>query len=105
MNWFAIRTIYHFGTQPDGTNIFEERIVVFKAKSWSDAYHKAKIESETYARGNDFTIHPEQVGYEQDGEPLIDGYEVWSELFQADASLEEFYSKRYSQYKYEPESI
>lgn len=100
MPWYAIRTVYHFGTKPDGTNVFEERVVVFEATSWPEAHQRAEVESEQYATANGFTAHPEQSGYEQDGEPLIDGYEVWSELFQDQASLEEVYARRYGRYEY-----
>jgi hypothetical protein len=103
MPWYAIRTVYHFGTKSDGTNVFEERVVVFEAQSWSEAHSRAGVESEQYAKRNNVIAHPEQSGYEQDGAPLIDEYEVWSELFEARTSLEEFYAKRYGQFEYTPE--
>ena len=29
MAFYGVRSLYHFGVKPDGTNIFEERIVCF----------------------------------------------------------------------------
>lgn len=47
--------------------------------------------------------HPEQYGYQQDGTALVDGYELWSELFQANTSLESFYEARYRNFLYTPD--
>lgn len=103
MPWYAIRTVYHFGVKGDGTNVFEERIVSFEASDWPEAHAKAEAESDTYAKDRDLSVHPERSGYEQDGEPLIDGYEIWSELFESPLSLENFYTERYAKYEYHPE--
>ena len=43
------------------------------------------------------------MAYEQDGDALIDGYEVWSELFESAESLEEFHQSRYGKYEYHPD--
>lgn len=104
MEWFGIRSLYHFGVNSKGLNVFEERVVVFKAKSFEEAHKKAELEAEGYARDGDFELHPEQIAYKQDGKSLIDGYEVWSELFEADMSLKDFYRERYEKYAYHPEN-
>jgi len=49
------------------------------------------------------TAHHEFSGYEQDGSPLIDGYELRSELFESRQSLDEFYADRYGRYEYHAE--
>ena len=103
MPWFAIRTVYHFGEKSDGTNVFEERVVCFCAESSEEAHSKASAESANYEAQNHVTAHPEQSGYEQDGEALIDGYELWSELFESRDTLDQFYARRYGQYEYHPE--
>lgn len=103
MPWYAIRTIYLFGSKSDGSNVFEERVVAVEAATRDEAHEKGRLEAEQYARDNDVVPHPEQSGYEQDGEALIDNYELWSELFEAKLSLEEFYDQRYSAYEYSPE--
>ena len=101
--WFAIRSVYLFGRKSDGANIFEERVVCFRAASPEEAHARAKRESERYAAENGMEVFPERDGYEQDGDPLIDGYEVWSVLLEARQSLAEFYATRYSGYDYHPE--
>ena len=103
MPWYAIRTVYHFGVKLDGTNVFEERVVCFNAESWREAHLRAEVESERYEKENNVIAHSEQSGHEQDGEILVDEYEVWSELFESHASLEEFYAERYGKYEYHPD--
>lgn len=103
MSWYAVRSVYLFGMKADGTNVFEERVVVFEANDWNVALVKAKREGDEYALTCGFERYPAQVGYEQDGEALIDGYELWSELFQASQSLGEFYHSRYISIAHKPE--
>ena len=104
MSWYAARTVYLFGIKENGKNIFEERIVCFESTDFSGAHLKAERESEEYMRDNDFQAHPEQYVYLQDGEKLIDGYELWSELYESDKSLEIFYHDRYEKYLYDGEN-
>jgi hypothetical protein len=87
----------------EGLNIYEERIVCIEAETFEDAHNKAIKEAEEYTDCNGFEMYHEQVCYEQDGEKIIDGYEVWSELFQSNQNLDEFYKERYLKYVYEPE--
>ena len=103
MGWYAVRTVYHFGTKSDGTNIFEERMVAFQAASFDEAHEKADAEAAEYEQAHGFTAHAGQLSYEQDGDDLIDGYEIWSQLFEARLSLNEFYAERYERFEYHPE--
>ena len=106
MNWYAIRTIYHFGVKNDGTNVFEERIVAFEAPDEESAFKKAEIENNDYSSFDDsegFEIHPELELYVQDGEKLIDGYELWSQLYETNENINEFYKNRYEKYFYHPD--
>lgn len=102
MSWFGVRNLYHFGVTPEGNNIYEERVICIKANDFDEAHIKGKKESETYSQENGFTSYTDQVVYKQDGESLIDGYEVWSELYESDKSMEEFYKEHYFKYDYEP---
>jgi hypothetical protein len=102
MPWYAIRTVYHFGVKDDGTNVFEERVVCFNADSCPQAHQLAKAEADAYAKSINITAYSEQVGYEQDGDPLVSGYEIWSELYESNETLQEFYANRYSKYEYHP---
>ncbi|WP_444902868.1 DUF4288 domain-containing protein [Microbulbifer sp. CnH-101-E] len=103
MNWYGARSVYHFGVNSEGLNIFEERVVCIKADSFKKAHSRARKEAEEYAESNGFDMHPEQVCYKQDGDKLIKNYEVWSELFQSNMNLESFYQERYLKYLYVPE--
>lgn len=99
-SWFGVRTVYLFGKKNDGTHVFEERVVVFSGADFDEALAKAKSESAEYAAALEIEYHPEQIVYEQDGDALIDGYEVWSDLFESTESLEAFYQSRYAKYEY-----
>ena len=103
MPWFAIRSVYLFGRKSDGTNVFEERVVCFEAPTADDAHARAARESERYAADNGFEVFPEREAYRQDDEPLIDGYELWSVMYESRQSLAEFYAARYSAYDYRPD--
>jgi hypothetical protein len=103
MPWFGVRSLYQFGTKADGTTIFEERIVVFEAETSDEALNRGADEAERYAEENGFEVLSKWDGYEQDGDSLIDGYEVWSQLFEARMSLEEFYATRYARFDYNPD--
>ena len=105
MNWYAVRTLYAFGIKDDSTNVFEERIVCFSALSADEAFQKSERESERYAADNRLEAHPERELYVQDGERLIDSYELWSQLFESELSLHEFYRQRYEIYRYSPPAV
>lgn len=103
MAWYAIRTVYHFGVKNDGTNIFEERIVCFRADSDELAYRRARQEAVKYATEHNFVAHPDQSGYRLDEGDLVDGFEVWSECFESRSSLDEFVRDRYRRFAYVPD--
>ncbi len=100
MNWYAIRSVYLFGTKEDGTNVFEERIVCFEAATVEEAFEKSDVERESYASAINIEMHPDQHSYTLDGDKLIDGYEVWSQLFESKDSLDTFFENRYTKYEY-----
>ena len=72
-------------------------------RTFEGAFEKAELEAERYAKENGFTAHDSQEAYEQDGQDLIDGHEVWSQLFEARLSLNNFYTERRERYEYSPE--
>lgn len=99
--WFGIRSVFFQGTRADGINTFEERICVFSGASWDEAFAKAEKEADGYAEVLGLICHSEQEAYRQDGDALIDGYEVWSQLFDFKGDLEEFYQLRYARFEYQ----
>lgn len=100
---FAIRSIYHFGVNSSGINVFEERIVGFIANSAEEAHEKAEVEAEQYAAEYGYEVHSEQIGYQLENELDVQACELWSELYESQYSLSEFYHSRYSAFLYEPE--
>lgn len=104
MPWFAIRTVYLTGQKADGANVFEERVVCFSAADWDVAHAQGDAESTAYADANGYEAHREQSGYEQDGDDLVDGYEVWSELFESRLGLDGFYVERYERFAFTPDT-
>lgn len=103
MPWFGVRSVYRLGGKPDGTNLYEERVVCVEAPSFDDALAKSHAEAQAYASDNGFTWYPVTVAYEQEGDRLIDGYEVWSELFESRENLESFWQNRYERFEYHPD--
>lgn len=104
MDWFGIRTIYHSGRKVDGTNLFEERICVFSGKDWDEAFEKAAREADAYASDLKLSWHTLQEAYQQDGESLIDGYEVFSQMFEFKGDLDQFFQERYGRFEYKPDA-
>ncbi|NBV23549.1 MAG: hypothetical protein EBS05_16720 [Proteobacteria bacterium] len=100
LQWFGVRSLFFWGTRGDGMNIFEERICVFSGESFDEAFAKAEKEADVYADSIGALCHSWQEAYYQDGDALIDGYEVWSQLFEAKADLETFFQMRYAQFDY-----
>ena len=106
MNWYAVRSVYLWGQKSDGTSVFEERVVAFTAASEDEAWVKVHAEAEAYRlERTDVTYerHPSGVMYQLDEGAASDGAEVWSEMFEANETLELFYANRYGRYDYEPE--
>jgi hypothetical protein len=102
-DWYAVRSVFLFGKKRDGKNVFEERIVVFSAKTFDGAFAKACREAKRYAKEGRMKRHPLMEAYLQDGDALVDGYEVWSTLFESNDSLHSFVKDRYARYDYRPD--
>lgn len=101
--WFGVRSVCLFGKKKDGKNIYEERVLVFSGSNWQEAVSKAMAEMKEYTGFLKTVGYSEVVGYEQDGEPMIDGYEVWSEMYETTEDLDAFVESRYKKYKYQPD--
>lgn len=101
--WYGIRSIFLFGRKKDGTNVFEERVVVFSGTTVERAFAKAQKEAEDYAKVLNMKMHPYMEAYIQDGDDLIEGYEVWSVLYESRESLNSFVKHRYDKYEYHPD--
>jgi len=101
--WYGIRSVFLFGRKKDGTNVFEERVVVFSGVTVERAFAKAKKEAENYAKVLNMKMYPYMEAYTQDGDDLIDGYEVWSVLYESRETLALFFKTKYQKYEYHPD--
>ena len=101
--WYGIRSVFLFDQKKDGTNVFEERVVVFSGTTVERAFAKAKKEAENYAKVLKMKMYPYMEAYTQDGDALIDGYEVWSVLYESRETLSSFFKTRYQKYEYHPD--
>ena len=109
-DWYGVRSVFHMFMKESGVNVFEERVVCFEAASYEELFEKSAREAERYARGDGSmgaSAHPDQISYQIDAESgakLVDGLELWSQLFEFRGTLEEFYSKRYDVYEFDLET-
>ena len=101
--WYGIRSLFLFGRKKDGTNVFEERVVVFSGATVERAFAKATKEAEEYAKTLNIRMHRYMEAYEQDGDALIEGYEVWSVLYESRETLSSFFKTKYGKYEYHPD--
>jgi hypothetical protein len=102
--WFAVRNIYYYGRRNDGMNVYEERVVAFKAASAEEAHEFGTSEAMIYKRAGGYLACPEQLVFRLDEGTLVHGHEVWSELLQTEQEPAEFYESRYENYRYVPEA-
>jgi hypothetical protein len=101
--WYGIRSLFLFGRKKDGTNVFEERVVVFSGRSIERAFAKAEQEATRYAKTLKMKRYPCMEAYRQDGNALIDGYEVWSTLYESRETLTSFFKTKYKRCAYHPD--
>lgn len=104
MDWYGARTVYQWAEPRGKAYLYEERIVVVCAESDEAAFAKAEAEAEAYAIANGVRWMGAAVLYHQDGDALIDGYEVWSVLMDSDDPYDVFCAKRYGAFEGEDSS-
>ncbi|MFD4376738.1 hypothetical protein [Streptomyces sp. NPDC058486] len=88
--WYGARTFYRWLTWENRP--YEERVVLFRARSLDEAIEGAERESAEYARDNDLALlDMVQVYRISDGdEDLAAGTEVFSQLHALDVPAHEF---------------
>ena len=105
--WFGVRSLCLFGKKKDGVNVYEERILVFSGcdAEGKEALEKAGDEVEQYATEicKTSVFHPRLDAYLQDGDPLIEGYEVWSQLYESVLDIDAFWEARHGEYTFRPD--
>jgi len=104
MPWYAVRTIYKHSTDEDGTGVFGERILLFRAGSSEQAAELAQTEAKQYLKLNEgFTLH-DHIGVYVLGhdEENLNGVEVWSMVNEAKMELVEFYKQKFERFEIQP---
>lgn len=104
MPWFSIRAVYMHERRSDGTGMFEERMLLFRASDAKHACALAENESRHYLQLNPtFQRVGEWIAFavRLDGEEL-NGSEIWSGLSSSDMAPEEYYKRRYTDFELEP---
>jgi pentatricopeptide repeat protein len=78
MEWFSVRSVYRFEGGAKGRDVYEERVVLFKAEDFDAAIAKAEIEADGYVADlEDGEVVPIFQCYAMVDEPG-DGAEIFS---------------------------
>jgi hypothetical protein len=77
--WYAVRCVFQHPPRHDMTKrcLYEERITIWKAKSFEEAIEKAELEAKAYAEPDSKYLGLAQ-GYNLFGKALKSGAEVFS---------------------------
>ena len=105
MPWFSIRAVYMHERDRDGTGIFEERLLLFRAPDDKRAFELAENESKHYLALNPtFQRVGEWIAFAiREGTEELDGSEIWSGLSRSDMAPDEYYHRRYAEFELQPD--
>jgi hypothetical protein len=80
--WYAVRCLFdHQGRRKDGEDhLFEERITLWRAISYDDAFLKAEVEARRYAGENDCVFVCVSDGFHLFDETPQEGSEIFSTM-------------------------
>jgi hypothetical protein len=98
VSWFAVRTIYLHGRDPDGRAVYEERTILFRADTPEEAFDLAEAESRRYLEFNptfEKVAQPSAFLLGEKGNDLH-GAEVWSVLSSSELGPDEFVQRHYT---------
>lgn len=77
MKWFSVRSVYRSKGTLDGSELYEERVVLFRAEDFDDAIAKAEADAAEYVDGLDSEVLPLFQAHWLFDDPA-DGVEVFS---------------------------
>lgn len=77
MKWFSVRSIYRSPFETDGSGLYEERVVLFRAEDLDDAIARAEAEAAEYVEDMDREVLPLFQAHWLFDDPA-DGSEVFS---------------------------
>ena len=107
MSWFSIRTVYLHGEGADGSSVYEERTLLFRADSAEQAFDMSEVEAIRYLEVNPtFRRVGRPVGFKLGA--MVDdlhGAEVWSVLGTSNLGPEDFMQKYNADVEFRPEDF
>ena len=89
MKWFSVRSVYRSLGVIDGSGLYEERVVLFRAEDFDDAIAKAEIEAAEYVEGLNSAVLPLFQAHWLFDDPA-DGSEVFSLMRVSDLEPDEY---------------
>ena len=80
--WFAVRCLFsHPGLASDGKKaLYEERVTLWRAASWDDAFKLAEAEAREYAASDVCIFHGTTDAFQLFDESVGQGTEIWSTM-------------------------
>ena len=100
MKWFAVQIVVRHGALPRGKAVYEERILLYSARSPSHAAARAKKDTESYLSANpEFSLAGQPSIFVLNAkESGLDGAEAWSCLYKGPEDAKKFWAERYKNY-------
>jgi hypothetical protein len=107
MPWYSIRSVYLHGQDDDGTNTFEERIVLYHGEDEESVFERAKVDSKRYLEINPTfrRIGEWDMFRINSDDDNLNAVEVWSCLSSSEWPSSEFYERRYTSLEVQPDEI
>lgn len=96
--WYAVKCLFsHPGrANPEDGTLYEERITLWRADSWNEAFQKAKDEARAYAAESDCKFLSATSAFHLFDGSLGEGTEVWSAMRESNLTPD-FYVKTFSE--------
>jgi hypothetical protein len=90
--WYSVKSLF----RDENANVYEERVVLFRADSFEEAENKGVKEAEEYVINLDNTEFVKVIDvFHMFDEILGEGIEVYSLMTDSDLSADEYIKRRY----------
>lgn len=103
MKWFAVQMVFRHGPEGRDKAVYEERVLLYRARSPSQAAARAKRDINSYLAANpkfSKVGEPNLFGMAAK-ESNLDGAEAWSCLHTGPSDPKKFWTARYKKYLFE----
>lgn len=104
MKWFAVQSVFSHEVISRGSAVYEERVVLYRARTPRQAVTRAKKDAAAYIEANpQFSEVSQPRIFALSGQLVdFDGAEVWSCLHKGPARASKFWADRYKRYSLNP---